>query len=167
MKKKNTETVEKKIKRMLILFITLLVLSGITAFPLKTELNFLVDLLNSNQNPGMFYQWLSKVNDAINEITHLYPFLSYGTDWLAFSHIVIGIFFIGVYMDPVKNIFITKTGIIACLLVFPLAFIAGYARGIPIFWQLIDCSFGAFGIIPLLLIYKWTKQIIKTNHKNK
>jgi hypothetical protein len=29
-----------------------------------------------------------------------YPFLAYGTDWLAFAHIVIAVFFIGPLVKP-------------------------------------------------------------------
>lgn len=155
----NNKKIIKKIRWIVVLFIILLVLSGITAFPLQTELNFLVSFFNESTESGFLYQWLFDVNNAINYISFNFPFLSYGTDWLAFAHLIISVFFIGVFIDPVKNIWITITGIIACLLVFPLAFIAGYVRGIPIFWQLIDCSFGAFGLIPLLLIFKWTKQL--------
>lgn len=149
----------KVIKRTVVLFITLLVLSGITAFPLQTELNYIVKIVEANQNNGLIYVWLVDVNSAINDINLKYPFVFYGTDWLAFAHIVISIFFIGVYKEPVKNVWITKTGIISCLLIFPLAFIAGYVRGIPLFWQLIDCSFGAFGLIPLIIIHKNTKKL--------
>jgi hypothetical protein len=154
----NKEKLHRQIKRIATLFITLLVLSGVTAFPLQTELNFLVDYLEADS--GILYQWISEVSYAINFINNNYPFLAYGTDWLAFSHIVISIFFIGVYKDPVRNIWITHTGIIACLLVFPVAFIAGYVREIPLYWQLIDCSFGALGLIPLLLIHQKTKHLI-------
>jgi serine/threonine protein kinase len=42
-------------------------------------------------------------------------------------------------------------GIAACIAVFPVAFVAGTIRGIPFFWQLIDCSFGLVG--GLLLLY--------------
>jgi hypothetical protein len=35
--------------------------------------------------------------------------------------------------------------------VIPLAMIAGAVRGIPFGWRLIDCSFGVFGSIPLLI----------------
>jgi hypothetical protein len=154
----NKEKLHRQIKRIATLFITLLVLSGVTAFPLQTELNFLVAYLEADS--GILYQWISEVSYAINFINNNYPFLAYGTDWLAFSHIVISIFFIGVYKDPVRNIWITHTGIIACLLVFPVAFIAGYVREIPLYWQLIDCSFGALGLIPLLLIHQKTKHLI-------
>jgi hypothetical protein len=160
---KENKKLKNRIRKMVMVFIILLVLSGITAFPLQTELNFLVKYLNATQNSGLLYQWLHEVSTAINNINQSYPFLAYGTDWLAFAHIIISIFFIGVYKDPVKNSWITTTGIIACLLVFPLAFIAGHFRGIPLFWILIDCSFGAFGLIPLLLIYKYTKKIEKTS----
>lgn len=149
----------KTIKRTVVIFIVLLILSGITAFPVQTELNFIIETFDVNQHNGLMYNWLLEVNRAINDINLRYPFLSYGTDWLAFAHIVISIFFVGVYQDPIKNVWITKTGIVSCLLIFPVAFIAGYFRGIPLFWQLIDCSFGALGLIPLMLIYKWTKQL--------
>jgi hypothetical protein len=34
----------------------------------------------------------------------VHPWLAYGTDWLAFAHIVIAVFFIGPFVDPVQNI---------------------------------------------------------------
>jgi hypothetical protein len=43
---------------------------------------------------------------------------------------------------------------IACVMVFPLAFIAGAVRGIPIYWRLIDCSFGVAGLVPLSICYR-------------
>jgi hypothetical protein len=42
-------------------------------------------------------------------------------------------------------------GMIACVAVVPLALIAGPVRGIPWWWQLVDMSFGVFGVIPLIL----------------
>lgn len=164
MKTQTTHVLTKKIKRITLLFIVLLVLSGITAFPLQTELNFLTDYFNLKASSGLIAQWITQVSTALNELNKNYPFLAYGTDWLAFSHIIISLFFIGVYFNPVQNIWVTKVGIIACLLVFPVAFVAGHFRGIPLFWQLIDCCFGAFGLIPLLLIHQYTNQIISINN---
>lgn len=166
MKSQPTHILEKKIKRLTLLFIILLVLSGVTTFPLQTELNFLTDYFNTSSSSGLIAQWINQVNIALNDLNQNYPFLAYGTDWLAFSHIVISLFFIGVYTHPVQNSWVTKVGIIACLLVFPVAFIAGNYRGIPLFWQLIDCCFGAFGLIPLLLIHKYTHQLISINNKS-
>jgi len=77
--------------------------------------------------------------------------MAYGTDWLAFAHLVIAVAFWGPLKDPVRNIWVIEFGMIACVLVIPLALIAGPIRGIPFFWQLVDCSFGVFGIIPLWL----------------
>jgi len=48
---------------------------------------------------------------------------------------------------------------IACVIVFPLALIAGPIRQIPFFWQMIDCSFGALGLIPLYMCYKNIKKL--------
>ena len=80
--------------------------------------------------------------------------MSYGTDWLAFAHVVISVAFIGPLRDPVKNIWVIQFGMISCFMVFPLAFIAGPIRGIPLYWQLIDCSFGVFGFALLYYCYK-------------
>jgi hypothetical protein len=88
-----------------------------------------------------------------------YPFLAYGTDWLAFAHMVIAVVFIGPLRDPVRNIWVIEFGMIACVGVFPLAFIAGSIREIPFFWQLIDCSFGIVGGILLYWCYRKIKQM--------
>ena len=45
-------------------------------------------------------------------------------------------------------------GIIACMLVIPLALICGAIRQIPIGWRLIDCSFGVVGAILLAYALK-------------
>jgi len=89
--------------------------------------------------------------------------LAYGYDWLAFAHIVIALFFIGPLKDPVKNIWVIEWGMLACVAVLPLAFIAGGVRGIPFYWKCIDCSFGIFGIIPLYLLRKWIKKLALTS----
>ena len=98
--------------------------------------------------------WLHAICQAVANTNKQYPYLSYGTDWLAFAHLLLALLFIGPLNNPIKNIWIIEFGIIACLLVVPLAFIAGSIRNIPVFWRLIDCSFGLFGIIPLLICYR-------------
>ncbi|MGZ6520099.1 MAG: hypothetical protein ACXVED_21170, partial [Bacteroidia bacterium] len=62
---------------------------------------------------------------------------------------------------PVKNIWVIQFGMIACVMVFPLALIAGHIRQIPFYWQMIDCSFGVLGIIPLYFTYKLIIQLEK------
>lgn len=152
MKTLKEQQLRKKINRLLILFILFLILSGITAFPLEWELSILVDL--TKKAPEFVRDWITKVYNAIKETNTKYPFLSYGTDWLAFAHIVIATAFIGPLKDPIKNIWVIQFGMIACLMVCPLAFICGQIRQIPFYWRLIDCSFGVLGIIPLYICYK-------------
>jgi hypothetical protein len=50
---------------------------------------------------------------------------------------------------------------IACVLILPFAFVMGHQRGIPLWWQLIDCSFGVFGIIPLWYVRNLILQLEK------
>ena len=92
--------------------------------------------------------------NALRDTNVKYPFLAYGYDWLAFAHLVIAVAFIGVLQDPVRNKWVVQFGRIACIMVFPLAFTAGMIRGIPVFWRLIDCSFGLIGLIPLTICYR-------------
>jgi hypothetical protein len=129
-----------------------LVLSGLTAFPIETQLGIIND--NISLLPAFLQNWVSSVYLAVKNTNAAYPYLAYGTDWLAFAHIVIAVAFIGPLRDPVRNIWILQFGMIACVMVLPLAFIAGPIRGIPLYWQLIDSSFGIIGFIPLYVCYK-------------
>jgi hypothetical protein len=129
-----------------------LFISGVTAFPIETELAYFHQHINVF--PVWMQSWLNIIYNAIKHTNAQYPYLSYGTDWLAFAHVVLAILFFGSLKDPVKNVWIIQFGIIACVLIFPLAFIAGSIREIPVLWRLIDCSFGAIGIVPLWLAYR-------------
>jgi len=132
-----------------------LLLSGITAFPLETELAILV----RHQPTGFIGIWLNKVYEAVKTINTKYPFLSYGTDWLAFAHVMLAILFIGPLKDPVKNIWVIEFGLIAAVSIFPLAFIAGSIRGIPLFWTMIDYSFGVVTLLLLIPCYADIKRL--------
>lgn len=150
----------RRIRRWLGFFIVGLVLSGVTAFPLLSELRLLVGALPAGD--GSFPElaaWLRRVHSALEQVDRDYPFLAYGTDWLAFGHLVIAVAFIGPWRDPVRNAWVIDFGLIACAMVIPLAFIAGSVRGIPLWWRLIDCSFGVFGAIPLLVVRRLTARL--------
>ena len=150
---KTLEQQEKSIRRWVAFFIVALVSSGLTAFALETELNWLLTYWPLGRGSDL-YIWVWKVYSALTDTNKRYPFLAYGYDWLAFGHLVIALFFVGVFRRPVENKWVLKTGMLACLLVFPLAFIAGAVRGIPVYWRSIDCSFGVFGLVPLWLCYR-------------
>ena len=146
-----TKNLKRSIRRWVLFFMLALTLSGATAFPLESELNWLAGIWP----PGnAVYSWLVRVHGAIKDTDTRYPFMAYGTDWLAFAHLVIAVAFIGVLRDPVRNIWVIEFGMLACVAVFPLAFIAGAIRGIPVYWRLIDCSFGVIGLLPLTLCYR-------------
>lgn len=163
--KSNIQILQTRIRSMILFFIFGLVISGITAFPIETEINlfdsyFLNSVWLQNYLPSI-HSFLITVSKGVHETAKNYPFIFYGTDWLAFAHIVIGIAFIGPLRDPVRNIWVIEFGMIACLMVIPLAFICGPIRGIPFIWRIIDCSFGLFGIIPLWITRKWIAELEK------
>jgi len=145
------KTTEKIIRRKLKIYILIIIigltLSGITAFPIETELAYLVNHINNW--PMAMQQWIQTVYTAIKNTNQNYPYLSYGTDWLAFAHLMLAILFIGPLKNPVKNKWVIQFGMICCILIIPLALIAGHIRQIPFFWQMIDCFFGVIAIIPL------------------
>ncbi|MBK8848274.1 MAG: hypothetical protein IPO27_17745 [Bacteroidetes bacterium] len=153
-----------QIKLITAVFVGLLVLSGITAFPLQTEMEFLLTIINWFPMP--LRHWIETVAEGIMQTWSRYPYIAYGTDWLAFAHIMIGLAFVGIWRNPVQNIWICEWAMLCCLCVFPLAFICGPIRGIPFFHQLIDCSFGIFGLVPLYILRKkilQLKSIIKND----
>jgi hypothetical protein len=146
----------RRIRFWLAVFVVGLVLSGLTAVPLATEMRWLTRLVQTHflrpisESTGLL-PWIERVNEAVSTTNARYPFLAYGTDWLAFAHLVIAVAFIGPYIDPVRNKWTISFGLIACASVIPLALIAGQFRGIPLGWRLIDCGFGIFGCVPLLI----------------
>jgi len=138
-------------------FIIGLVISGVTAFPLLFELRLLEKLLSD----GNF--WISHVREGLETTYSHYPWIAYGTDWLAFGHLVIAMFFVGPLVNPLSSRTNIITGIVACVAIFPLAMICGPLRGIPIYWRLIDCSFGMIGIIPLVYCLRLLGKLEKSD----
>lgn len=158
------EILLRRIKLLTWLFIIVLILAGATAIPLEWELNRFVEFLgvadkSSVEVPGGFTHWILTVREGLRDTNVKYPFLAYGTDWLAFGHFAIAVAFVGALRDPVRNLWLFTFGMIACAMIIPYAFIFGGVRGIPIGWRLIDCSFGVFGIIPVWLCRRWAKEI--------
>jgi len=153
-------------RRLIIVIIIGLVLSGVTAFPLVWELRLLTDwigpvpaqdlteaALEPSEAGGVFNDlkaWLWTVRTGLENTQAQYPWIAYGTDWLAFGHLVIAVFFVGPYLWPRRDHRWTLiSGMIACVGIVPLAAIAGEVRGIPWGWRLIDCCFAVGAIVPL------------------
>lgn len=146
------------------LFMIGLILSGLTAFPLLAELELLtalagVDAAPSDAQHAGWRFWILTVRHGLEDTYTHYPWMAYGTDWLAFGHLVIAMFFVGPFKDPLANRWVLVVGVIACCAVIPLALICGALRSIPFYWRLIDCSFGIVGALPLLYCLRLVPQI--------
>ena len=150
---KDAVRIRRKYRIVLGIFIVGLIISGVTAFPLLSELNFAVrvfglERMASGTGGGAtvtIARWVVHVRDGLQNTYAAYPFIAYGTDWLAFGHLIIALFFLGPMIDPVRNVFVLRAGMVACGLVLPLALICGPLREIPVYWRLVDCSFGIVG----------------------
>ncbi len=156
-----------KYRLVLSAFMLDLVLSGITAFPLEWEMRLLTTWFGINPSlPPEHYSgpgfWLATVNRGLHQTYAAYPWVAYGTDWLAFAHIAIAVYVIGPLVNPQKDEWVLYAGLIGCVLVLPLAFICGPLRGIPFYWRLIDSSFGVFGAVPLLYCLHLARWMRKT-----
>ncbi len=142
-----------------------LIVSGVTAFPLLHELNFLSRLLvGSATDPSAhtgFAHWILFVRQGLEETYQRYPFIAYGTDWLAVAHLMIAVFFVLPWRDPVRYSGVLWVGIVCSLMIIPLAFICGPIRGIPFWWSVIDSSFGIFCIPPLWFALRKIRLISK------
>jgi len=159
--KDQTEPLLRQIRWLTAAFILGLFLSGVTAIPLRQEVGQLLQLAGgagsaTNSTSTPLVAWLEQIHTALQDVAARQPFLFYGTDWLAFGHFMIAIVFIGAWRDPVRNCWLFDFGLIACALVIPYAFCFGALRGIPVWWRLVDCSFGVFGAIPLW----WCRRLV-------
>jgi len=146
----------RRIRVLLVVFMAGLVLAGLTAIPTRTELNALARFMGASstdtpQTTTGILRWVVRVRNALDDAYGKYPFLAYANDWLAFGHFVIALAFLGALRDPVRNVWVVEWGMMACVAVVPMALIFGPLRDIPFYHQLVDCSFGVFGIIPLWL----------------
>lgn len=159
----DTTQIRKRVRLLIGFFIVALFLSGLTAIPIAHEMAWLNDTLGTGSNFAEYWPelsaWITYVNDGVQETNIKYPFMAYGTDWLAFGHFILALAFIGPLRDPVKNIWVIQLGMIACVLLVPYALIFGYVRDIPLYWRLIDCSFGLFGILPLWVVYGYVRKL--------
>lgn len=159
---KRTDTL--LIRICLIIVILGLVVSGVTAFPLREELMLGRDILNSTGLSAVFPDlafWVQRVAEGLDITGTDYPFLAYGTDWLAFAHLAIAVAFVGPLIDPVRNVWVTIWGLIMCAGIVPLALIAGAIRGLPLGWQLIDISFGVIAAVPLTIALVLTRRLAR------
>jgi len=167
MKTDQSQALRHRVRRLTLLFIVGLMLSGATAIPLESEVSWLVRVTGAERitaasadvEAAAWEIWLVKAGDALVKTRRRHPFLFYGTDWLAFGHFVIAIAFIGALREPARNVWLFDFGLIACALVIPYALIFGAMRGIPLWWRLIDCSFGVFRAIPLWFCRRWALEL--------
>lgn len=152
----------RRIRICLAVVIAGLVVSGITAFPLREEVALGRGLLRSiglDTLAPVFVGWVDRVGEGLDATAAAYPFIAYGTDWLAFAHLLIALAFIGPWRDPVRNVFIIQWGLVACAGIVPLALIAGALRGLPLGWQVIDVSFGVVAALPLAVALVATRRL--------
>lgn len=153
------------IRAWLLIFVVGLVLSGVTVFPLAAEMRLLSEVLHSGPAPDGLVVWVDRIRDGLVVTGANHPFIAYGTDWLAFAHLVIAMAFWGPWRDPARNIWVIEWGMLCCVAVIPLALIAGPIRQLPFWWTVLDVSFGVLGIVPLIVVRRLIKRLPAASHQ--
>jgi hypothetical protein len=69
-----------EIRLLLCFFIIGLVVSGITAFPIHTQLTYAHDLIVHFKLSNPLSHWIETVYQGVHEVDTKYPFIAYGTD---------------------------------------------------------------------------------------
>jgi hypothetical protein len=152
----------RRVRCLTLLVIAGLLVSGLTALPLRSEVAWLANLLGSDggrSSDSVVARWLTTVHSGLEETSSRWPFFFYGTDWLAFGHFAIALAFVGAYRDPIRNRWLFTFGLLTSALVVPWALTFGMARGIPLWWRLIDCCFGLGCLLPLWFCDRWSRQL--------
>jgi hypothetical protein len=150
----NAKSLHFRYRMFLGFFIFGLVVSGLTAFPLLHEIRVIADIVGIDdvsrwtEYSGL-RKWVAYICYGLERTYADFPFVGYGTDWLAFGHLVIALFFVKPWLEPGRHDWVLRCGILSCVAVVPFAIICGEIRGIPLFWRAIDCSFGVVGLVPL------------------
>jgi hypothetical protein len=158
------ETLVRKLRLWTVVFIVGLVLSGLTAIPIRTQFEWAVSILGSDFDgggwfPGFVSRWLTTAWKGIQGADAAAPFIWYGTDWLAFGHLAIAVSMWGALRDPVRNRWLYQFAMIACVAVVPWAVVFGALRGIPAWWRCIDSAFGILGFIPAWCCWRWSGEL--------
>jgi len=150
----NQETILRaRIKVLTWVFILGLIFSGATAIPLEPELNLLAkffgvaDKSSIEVASGMAHWILRSRSPARHQCE-----ISVSGVWNRLAGVRTFCNRSGVHRGiarPGSQRVAFYLCMIACVMIVPYAFIFGGVRGIPVYWRLIDCSFGVFGILPI------------------
>lgn len=157
MRPSKSEPLLRRIRWMVGLVIIGLVLSGLSAIPLVWQLELAQHVVGIEGNAVA--DWVATLLAGLRATEAQAPFLFYGTDWLAFAHLVLAVLYVGAWRDPVRNVWLFQFGLIACALVVPWALVFGPIRGIPWWHIAVDCSFGVFCAGPFWLALRWARKV--------
>lgn len=102
------EKVSARLRAWTLFFMVGLVLSGLTALAIPTEVEAGAALLGEDFRadgwiPEWAARWLRTIHDGVTTTAERAPLMFYGTDWLAFGHFAIALAFVGALRDPVRN----------------------------------------------------------------
>ncbi len=103
--------------------------------------------------------WFEHLHIAFATTYTTYPVIAYCMDWLGYACVVLAVLMIGAIKDPVRNLWIVQAFMIGCAIAFLMPLVMGPLRGIPLFWRLIDSSFGLVGFVLSGLAYRLIRRL--------
>ncbi len=148
---------DKYISICLKIFVSVLVISGLCLFSLPFLSKKLLGFVDSLAFRGELYSFLMKIIQGVTYNKTHFPFMAYGTDFLGFAHLMFALLFVGPVIDPYKNEWVLRFGLMVCVLLVPTVLIAGWVREIPFIWRCMDSLFGVVGFLLFYSVFKKIK----------
>jgi len=144
---------------LLVVFVAGLVFGCQMVLFVRPELAWLNSILGPGTRTEQIWPemsaWVNHLHQGITTTYAEYPFIAYCMDWLVLAQAGFIILFIGAIIDPLRNIWIIRSGMVICLLHVVTAVASGGLHGVPVFWQILDASFGVVGLVVLYAAYRY------------
>ncbi len=158
-------SIRKRIRLLLVVFVVGLAFGCQMVLFVRPELAWLNRILGPGTRTERIWPamsaWINHLHQGITTTYAEYPFIAYCMDWLVLAQVGFMIIFIGAVIDPVRNLWIIRSGMVICLLHVVTAAVSGGLHGVPFFWQILDASFGVVGVVVLYAAYRYVGYLKK------
>lgn len=140
------------------IFFVLMILSGLMATPLDQQAAAFLDRYYPSSS---FTIMVSHILHAFGELKMRHAYLSYGYgfDWLAVSHVILGLLFMGVDTRYSRHFIFLEVGFLVYIVIIVVAIIKGIIEGMPVWWQMVNYVFGLTGFVLLWAYYHASKKV--------
>jgi hypothetical protein len=135
-----------------------MILSGLMAIPIDQQAALFIQHYGHSSSVAGVICHLLDVYSTV-KVRHTDLSFGYGYDWLAVSHVFLGLLFMGIDMRFVRHMKIFEVGFFAYMVIIVVAIIQGIIKGMPVWWQVVNYAFGLAGFLLLWSYYHVSKKM--------